>query len=114
MKLFVSRQMEAASLVSCREDISSLFPEQTLDAKNNVGYSAGVGCVLQVVGATLHNNPTYCPLLGVKQTVFLREKSARGWKLLLQSLLLRILGVSPTQYQGSAEVSLRSFDLKSF
>lgn len=44
--LFVSRQMEAGSLVSCREDISAVFPEQTPGAKYNVGYSSAVGGVV--------------------------------------------------------------------
>lgn len=38
VKLLVRPQMEDGSLVSCREDISSLFPAQMLSAKQQVGY----------------------------------------------------------------------------
>lgn len=54
-------------------------------------------------------NHTYCPLLGFKQPIFLREASAGGWKLLLQSPLLRTLGVSAAQCQGFAEVSYHRY-----
>lgn len=56
-----------------------------------------------------HINHTYCPLLGFKQPVFLRQTSARGWELLLQSPLLRTLGVGPTQCQSFAEVSYHRY-----
>lgn len=110
VKLFVCRQMEAGSLVSCREDISSLFPEQTPGVKYKVGYSVGY-CrwSLSPLFTLPHNNHTYCPLLGFKQPVFHRQTSARRWELLLQSSLLRTLGVSPTQCQGSAEVSYHHY-----
>lgn len=104
--LFASREMEAGSLVSCREDISTLFPEQTPCAKYKVGFLDEVG--RSVAGTLFTLTPvthTYCPLLGFKRPVFLRETSARGWKLLLQSPLLRTHRVNPTQCQSFAEVS---------
>ena len=103
--------MEAGSLVACAEDVSSLFPEETLDAKHKVGCPAGIGGDIErghrrppnLTAPPSNHDP--CLFLGSKQPVFLREKSARGWELLLQSLRLRTSGVGPTQRQGFAKVS---------
>lgn len=107
VKLFVPRQMEAGCLVSGSEDISSLFPEQTPGAKYKVGFSLRVcGGLLQVFTCFHVLLLTRVVLLlGSEQPVLLRETSAWGWELLLQSPLLRTLGVDPAQCQGFTEVS---------
>lgn len=102
------RQMD--SLVSSRQDISSLLPEPTSCAKHKVGSAAGTGwCPRATVPpAPSHVNHTCPPLLGFKRPVLLRQTGARGWELLLQSRVLRAPGVGPAQRPSFTEVSRQS------
>lgn len=51
---------------------------------------------------------------GAQRLVFLREESARRWKLFLQSLLFCLFGINPAQCQGCAKVTIIIINYSTF